>query len=130
MNSPVRRKVGSPHRRHRHPRRRSHGAASARVSNARAAGRTTRARPAASQQPARDCSEVAMAEKRITVWVQHYADRPFLLFQWVDPETGKRKSKSAETNNPLEAEKKRSDLEYELNHGLHMEPSKVTWERF
>src|SRR5262249_32472148 len=26
--------------------------------------------------------------------------------------------------------KKRADLEYELNHGLHHEPSKMSWERF
>src|SRR5262249_5218535 len=44
--------------------------------------------------------------------------------------TGKRKSKSAGTCNPLEAEKKRADLEYELNHGLHAEPSKLKWDDF
>jgi integrase len=71
-----------------------------------------------------------MPEKRITVWVQNYADRPYLLLQWLDPATGKRKSKSAETCNPIEAEKKRSDLEYELNHGLHVEPSRMAWTRF
>jgi integrase len=68
--------------------------------------------------------------KRVTVWVQHFADRAYLMLQWYDPDTGKRKSRSAETNNPMEAEKKRADLEYELNHGLYQEPSKITWERF
>ena len=68
--------------------------------------------------------------KRVVVWVQHFADRPFLVLQWHDPETGKRKSKSAETCNPLDAERKRADLEYELNNGLHREPSRMTWERF
>jgi integrase len=62
--------------------------------------------------------------------VQHFADRPFLMLQWHDPETGKRKSRSAQTNNPIEAEKKRGDLEYELNHGLYQEPARMTWERF
>jgi hypothetical protein len=48
-----------------------------------------------------------MSEKRIVVWVQHFADRPYLMLQWYD-EKGKCKSKSAETCNPLEAERKRS----------------------
>src|SRR6185437_16144079 len=71
-----------------------------------------------------------MSEKRIVVWCQHFADRPYLMLQWHDPVTGKRKSKSAETNNPLDAELKRSDLEYELNHGTHQETSRMTWEKF
>jgi hypothetical protein len=50
------------------------------------------------------CREEAMSEKRIRVWVQHFADRPHLMLQWYD-EKGKRKSKSAETCNPLEAER-------------------------
>src|SRR5262249_53317303 len=47
-----------------------------------------------------------------------------------DPATGKRKSRSAGTNNPLQAEERRADLEYELNHGLHQEASSMSWERF
>jgi integrase len=68
--------------------------------------------------------------KRVVVWVQLFPDRPHLMLQWHDPETGQRKSKTAGTCNPVEAEKKRADLEYELNHGLHVEPSRMTWERF
>ena len=68
--------------------------------------------------------------KRIIVWCQHFGDRPFLMLQWHDPATGKRKSKSAGTNNPLEAEKARADLEYELNNGLHKEASRISWEAF
>jgi integrase len=64
------------------------------------------------------------------VWVQHFADRPKLVLQWHDPETGKRKSQSAGTCNPLEAEKVRADLEYELNHGLHKRAASMSWERF
>jgi hypothetical protein len=71
-----------------------------------------------------------MAEKRVIVWVQHCADRPYLSLQWHDPDTGKRKRKSADTNNPLEAETKRSDLEYELNHGQYQEASRMNWEHF
>jgi integrase len=71
-----------------------------------------------------------MSDKRIVVWVQHFADRPFLMLQWYDPDTGKRKSRSAETCNPLDAERKRADLEYELNNGLHQQGSRVSWEKF
>jgi integrase len=69
-------------------------------------------------------------QKRIVVWVQHFADREYLMLQWYDPDTGKRKSKSAQTNNPLQAEQKRKDLEYELNHGLYQETSRMSWEKF
>src|SRR5262249_37720384 len=68
--------------------------------------------------------------KRIVVGVQPFSDRPFPLLPWPEPVTGQRKSRSAQTNNPIEAEKKRADLEYELNHGLYLEPSRMTWERF
>jgi integrase len=71
-----------------------------------------------------------MSEKRIVVWVQHFNDRPHLMLQWLDPVTGKRRSKSAETCNPLDAEAKRKDLEYELNHGLHVEPARIAWAAF
>jgi integrase len=52
------------------------------------------------------------------------------MLQWHDPVTGKRKSKSAETCNPLDAETKRADLEYELNNNLHKETSALSWEKF
>jgi integrase len=68
--------------------------------------------------------------RRIVVWVQHMGDRPYLMLQWHDPVTGKRKSKSTETCNPLDAEKARADLEYELNHGLYREGSRMAWEAF
>jgi hypothetical protein len=71
-----------------------------------------------------------MADKRIRVWVQHYADRPHLLLQWIDPDTGKRKSKSAETANEKLAEDKRADPEADLNAGRHRDASRMAWERF
>jgi integrase len=52
------------------------------------------------------------------------------MLQWVDPDTGARKSKSARTDEPEEAETARADLEYELNHGQYQEASRMTWERF
>src|SRR6516164_9614256 len=71
-----------------------------------------------------------MSEKHVTVWVQHRADRTYDDLQWYDPVTGRRRCKSAETCNPVEAERKRAALEYELNHGLYQEASAMTWERF
>lgn len=59
-----------------------------------------------------------MSEKRVIVSIQRFKDRESLMLQWIDPDTGKRKSKSAETNIPAVAEMKRTELEYELNHGL------------
>jgi integrase len=71
-----------------------------------------------------------MTEKRVTVWVQRFKDRKYLMLQWIDPDTGKRKSRSAETDDPDKADRARSDLEYELNHGQYQETSRLTWDRF
>jgi integrase len=71
-----------------------------------------------------------MPDKRVTVWVQHFKDRASLVLQWIDPDTGRRKSRSAKTEDEKEAEKARADLEYELNHGQYQEASRLTWERF
>jgi integrase len=71
-----------------------------------------------------------MSDQRITVYVLNSKDRPFLKLEWIEPETGRRRSQSAKTADPGEAEKARADLEYELNHGLHREPSKMPWETF
>jgi integrase len=71
-----------------------------------------------------------MSDKRVSVWVQHFKDRSTLMLQWIDPETGQRKSRTAKTNDPKEAEKARADLEYELNHGRYQEACRLTWERF
>jgi integrase len=71
-----------------------------------------------------------MSEKRVTVWVQRFKDRPTLMLQWMDPDTGKRKSKSAGTADEKEAEQARADLEYELAHGRYQEASRMSWERF
>jgi integrase len=68
--------------------------------------------------------------QRVHVWVQRFADRASLMLQWFDPDTGKRKSRSAKTADEAAAEKARADLEYELNHGLFQERSRLDWERF
>jgi integrase len=71
-----------------------------------------------------------MSDKRIVVWVQRFTDRANLMLLWNDLDTGRRKSLSAGTVDPEEAERKRADKEYELNHGLHKDLSRMTWERF
>jgi integrase len=71
-----------------------------------------------------------MNDERLTVYVLKPKDRPFLKLEWVEPSTGIRRSKTTGTVDVREAEKKRSDLEYELNHGLHREPSKMPWQTF
>lgn len=71
-----------------------------------------------------------MPERRVNVWVQRFQDRPTLVLQWLDPETGRRKSKSARTADEGEAEAERADLEYELNHGKYQAPCKLDWESF
>jgi integrase len=71
-----------------------------------------------------------MSEKRVHVWVQRFPDRTILMLQWLDPDTGRRKSKSAGTADEGEAEKARGDLEYELTHGKYQEASRMSWERF
>jgi integrase len=71
-----------------------------------------------------------MPDNRVTVWVQHFKDRPHLVLQWFDPDTGKRKSKSAQTADPEEAEVAREKLQYELRHGKYQEASKLSWKGF
>jgi integrase len=71
-----------------------------------------------------------MSENRVTVYVLRPKDRPTLQLQWVDPNTGARKSKSAGTTEPTEAERARADLEYQLNHNLYQVASKLDWHRF
>ncbi len=71
-----------------------------------------------------------MAKDRIKVWVQSFKDRPYPMLQWIDPDSGKRKSISAGTADAKEVERKRADKEYELNNGLHVEKSKMTWAKF
>jgi integrase len=71
-----------------------------------------------------------MSKQRVTVYVLRPKDRPVLQLQWIDPDTGKRRTKSSGTDDPVRAERARADLEYELNHGLAREPSKMPWMEF
>ena len=58
-----------------------------------------------------------MFEKRVRVWTQRFKDRANVMLQWIDPETGRRKTQSTRTVDLVEAERARADLEYELNKG-------------
>jgi integrase len=69
-------------------------------------------------------------EKRVTVYLLRPKDRPTFQLQWVDPVTGRRKTKSAGTDDPERAEQARIDLEYEVNHDMVREPSKMLWASF
>jgi integrase len=71
-----------------------------------------------------------MEDRRVKVWVQRFPDRPTLVLQWIDPDTGKRKSKSAGTADEAQAENKRADFESDLNNNRYQESSRMTWERF
>jgi len=73
---------------------------------------------------------MVMSDNRVTVYVLRPKDRPTLQLQWVDPNTGARKTRSAGTEEPGKAEKVRADLEYQLNHGLYQEASRLDWDRF
>jgi integrase len=67
---------------------------------------------------------------RIKVYILTPKDRSTLQLQWVDPVTGTRRTKSAETDDLGAAEDARADHEYRLNNGLYQEVSKLDWERF
>lgn len=69
-------------------------------------------------------------DRRVTVYVLRPKDRPTLQLQWLDPITGKKKTRSAGTTDDAKAEEARKDLEYQLNHGLYQEAGSLTWERF
>ena len=71
-----------------------------------------------------------MASDRITVYILNQKDRPYFKLEWVEPDTGRRRSRSTKTADADEAEQARADLEYELNHGIYNEPSKMLWETF
>lgn len=68
--------------------------------------------------------------ERVRVYVCRFADRRYLQLQYADPDTGHVKTKSAKTEDAKEAQGAARDLEYQLNHGLYSEPSRMAWEIF
>lgn len=71
-----------------------------------------------------------MEEHEITVKVIEYRDRKSLLLQYVDPMTGRKKSKSAKTNDRNEAMKAAAVWEAALRNGSYQPPSRTTWADF
>jgi integrase len=67
---------------------------------------------------------------RITVYILAPADRPHYQAQWVEPGTERRRTRSLRTRNPDLAERRRADLEYELNNGLAGGERRVAWGAF
>ena len=68
--------------------------------------------------------------EEIRVTVVRYTDRPNLVLAYVDPISGKRKTKSAGTANEKAAWKAAAKWEEELQAGPHCPPSKVSWADF
>lgn len=66
----------------------------------------------------------------INVWIQSFKGRKNLMLPWIDPDTGARKSQSAGTGDPVEAEKQRIRLEHDLRNGRGERGGKMSWERF
>jgi len=68
--------------------------------------------------------------QEITVHVVEYGQRKNLVMRYVDPLTGRQKTKSAGTSKRREAEKCAAKWEAELREGRYNEPSKVLWADF
>src|SRR5262245_29080806 len=66
----------------------------------------------------------------IHVYKIRLADRRNYKLEWTEPGTNRRRSRSARTADAGEAERLRGELEYELNHGLHHDTSRLAWEDF
>ncbi len=67
---------------------------------------------------------------RFSVTVIRYADRANLVLAYIDPVSGKRKTKSAGTSKEKDAWKAAAAWEEELRAGPLCPPSKVTWADF
>lgn len=63
---------------------------------------------------------------RVSVYVVDYG-RKFLQLQWIDPLTGKRRTKSSGTTRRREAERAAADHEKLLNAGLHDADGSIPW---
>ncbi len=68
--------------------------------------------------------------EEIKVTVCRYRDRPNLVLRYVDPLSGKQKTKSACTTDEGEAIKAAGKWEAELRSGRYQAPSRLTWAEF
>lgn len=77
-----------------------------------------------------------MADRTITVWVNRYPDRSTFLLQWIDPVSGKRRTKSSgirdtgRARDRKDAEAKARELEQLLRRGVAAIPSEMSWDTF
>jgi integrase len=77
-----------------------------------------------------------MADRTITVWVSRFPDRSTFQLQWIDPITGKKKTKSSgvvdtgKARDRKDAEAKARELEQLLRRGVAAIPSELSWESF
>jgi integrase len=70
-----------------------------------------------------------MRDRRIRVYLLKPKDRANYQMQWLDEFTGLRTTESTWTDNADEAEDKRADQEYELNHGRYAKGERMEWEQ-
>ncbi len=68
--------------------------------------------------------------EEIKVKVHSYGPARPLSLVYIDPISGKKKAKSAETRDWREAERKAGELQKELEAGRYAPPSKITWQQF
>lgn len=66
----------------------------------------------------------------IRVTISTYSDRKYLMMRYVDPVTGRIKSRSTRTNNRREAERVAAKWEADLQEGRYHEPSRMSWDDF
>ena len=71
-----------------------------------------------------------MSDSEIKVMVVKHSGRRFLTMRFVDPITGRQKTRSAKTTNRREAERRAAKWEAELQEGRYHEPSRITWAEF
>lgn len=77
-----------------------------------------------------------MADRTITVWVNRFPDRSTFQLQWVDPASGKTKTKSSgirdtgRARDRKDADAKARELEQLLRRGVVAVPSHLSWETF
>ena len=68
--------------------------------------------------------------REIEVWVQDKGDGSCLRLQWIDPLSGKRKTRTTETRDQEKAEKRRAELQEQINRGGGDLDFSMTWKGF
>lgn len=77
-----------------------------------------------------------MSERTITVWVSRFPDRATFQLQWLDPISGRKRTKSSgvrdtgKARDRKDADAKARELEQLLRRGVAALPSELSWESF